>query len=75
MKIYTIKIEQGPFTWDSYKGHVVVANTEEEVRDLAKKISADEGKEVWDSAKVEHCGDSVWQETEPFILLSDFVRG
>jgi hypothetical protein len=55
--------------------HVVVANSEEEVRQLAKGISADEGKDVWDNAKVEECGVYTCHRTEPFILLSDFRAG
>lgn len=70
MKIYTIEHEK--FDYDSYMGHVVVANSEEEVRQLAKEKSADEGKDVWDNAKVEECGEYTCHRTEPFILMSDF---
>ena len=73
MKIYAIEHEN--FAYDSYMGHVVVANSEEEVRQLAKETSADEGKDVWDNAKVEECGEYTCHRTEPFILMSDFRAG
>lgn len=73
MKIYTIEHEE--FSYDAYMGHVVVANSEEEVRQLAKNKSADEGEEIWDKAVVTVCGEYTCHRTEPFILLSDFHAG
>lgn len=73
MKIYTIKHDQ--VDYDAYLGHVIVANSEDEVREIAKNKSADEGKEIWDSAKVEEHGFYTCHRTEPFILLSDFHNG
>ena len=73
MKIYTIKHEV--FNYDAYLGHVIVANSEDEVREIAKNKSADEGKEVWETAKVEEHGDYTCHRTEPFVLLSDFRAG
>ena len=73
MKIYTIEHEE--FNYDAYLGHTVVANSESEVRELAKEISADEGKDIWDSAKVEEHGEYTCHRTEPFILMSDFRAG
>ena len=73
MNIYTIKHEN--FEYDSYMGHVIVANSELEVREITKKKSADEGKEVWETAKIEECGKYTCHRTEPFILLSDFRAG
>jgi len=73
MKIFTI--EHTEFCYDSYGGHVIVANSEEEVRAIAKNKAADEGQEVWNTAKVEVCGDYTCHRTEPFILLSDFRAG
>lgn len=73
MKIFTIK--HAEFCYDSYGGHVIVANSEEEVRAIAKNKAADEGQEVWNTAKVEVCGDYTCHRTEPFILLSDFRAG
>ena len=34
MKIYTIEHEE--FNYDAYLGHVIVANSEDEVREIAK---------------------------------------
>ena len=73
MKIYTIEHEE--FNYDAYLGHVIVANSEDEVREIAKSNSADEGKEVWNTAKVEECGEYTCHRTEPFVLLSDFRAG
>ena len=73
MKIYTIEHED--FNYDAYLGHVIVANSEDEVREIAKSKSADEGKDVWDIAKVEECGEYTCHRTEPFVLLSDFRAG
>ena len=73
MKIYTIEHEK--FNYDAYMGHTVVANSELEVRELAKRISADEGEEIWDSAKIEEHGEYTCHRTEPFILMSDFRAG
>ena len=73
MKIYTI--EHKNLSYDAYMGHTVVANSESEVRELAKGISADEGKAIWDSAKVEEHGEYTCHRTEPFILMSDFRAG
>lgn len=70
MKIYLIKHEKKSF--NCYWAHVVIANKEEEVRELAKKICADEGEEIWDSARIEHVGESVWSDSEPFVLLSEY---
>lgn len=73
MKIYTIEHEV--FNYDAYLGHVIVANSEDEVREIAKSISADEGKDIWNIAKVEEHGDYTCHRTEPFVLLSDFRAG
>ena len=73
MKIYTIEHEV--FNYDANMGHVIVANSELEVREIAKQNSCDEGEDVWDTAKVEECGDYTCHRTEPFILLSDFRAG
>lgn len=73
MKIFTI--EHTKFCYDSYGGHIIVANSEVEVREIAKNKAADEGEEVWDTAKVELCGDYTCHRTEPFILLSNYRAG
>lgn len=73
MKIYTIEHEE--FNYDAYLGHVIVANSEDEVREIAKSKSADEGKKVWNTAKVEECDEYTCHRTEPFVLLSDFRAG
>lgn len=73
MNIYTIEHEN--FQYDSYMGHVIVANSETEVREIAKKEARNEGEEVWETTKVEECGKYTCDRIEPFILLSDFQAG
>lgn len=73
MKIFLI--EHDEFNYDAYLGHVIVANNENEVRELAKKGSADEGKDIWDKAIVTEEGVYSGTKTEPFKLLSDFQAG
>lgn len=73
MKIYTI--EHKEFEYDSFLGHVIVANNEKEVIELAKKDNADEGEKVWDTATIEKHGDYTCDRTKPFILMSDFRAG
>ena len=70
MKIYLI--EHKEFNYDAYMGHVIVANNEIEVIELAKKVSADEGKDIWGKATITEEGNYSGIKTEPFKLLSDF---
>jgi hypothetical protein len=70
MKIYKINIKY--FIYDAFCAHIIVANSEQEVREIAKNKCADEGKDVWDSAEIEECGEYTGKETEPFVLLSHF---
>ena len=69
MKIFII--EHNERNWDSYMGHIIVANNEEEVKYSAKQVSADEGKEIWNKIPIFIVGE----KKEPFILLSDFNAG
>lgn len=73
MKIFII--EHDEFCYDSYGGHVIVANKVKEVREIAKNKAADEGQEVWNTATVVICGEYTGDRKEPFILLSSFRAG
>lgn len=74
MKIFTI--EQREYTgYDSFMGFVIVANNGDEVKILAKKNAADEGKEVWKLKNVQEVGEYTGMEWIPFVLLSDFKAG
>lgn len=76
MKIFLIKNNDFVcFDYDAYSGHVIVASNENDVRELAKKCSADEGRDVWEKATVTEEGIYTGTKTEPFILLSDFNAG
>jgi hypothetical protein len=73
MKIYLIG--HSVFGYDFYRGHVIIANRESEVRDMAANNCADEGGDVWETADIEECGTYTGGRTEPFILLSDYNAG
>ena len=73
MKIY--KIEHDEFGYDIYFAHIIVANSKFEVVLMAKNKAAEEGAKIWDTAKIEECGEYTGAMTEPFILLSDFNAG
>lgn len=72
MLIYKISIDLGFDIYDAYDSHIIVADTEKTVRNLASDISADEGQNVWKTAKIEICGNYTSKETLPFILSSSF---
>ena len=73
MKIFKIELTES--CYDCCDGYVIVANTEEEVRELAKSGNAAEGKEIWNTERVEVCGTYEGRRTEPFILMSSFNQG
>ena len=70
MKIFSITHDK--FGYDFYLGHIIVANNENEVRELAKKGCSDEGNDIWDVATVTIEGNYTGKKTEPFKLLSDY---
>ena len=73
MKIFLI--EHNFTGYDYFAGHVIVANNENEVRELAQQGSGSEGDGIWDIATIHIVGNYTGNETEPFILLSDFYAG
>ena len=70
MKIYLIG--QDDWDYDCYSHFVIVAYNETEVRNMAKKMAASEGKEPWETAKITEEGIYTGKETEPFCLLDSF---
>ena len=75
MKIYSIAIEhQG---YDTYDAHIIVANNEREVIQLAQESPGDEGKRIWEEkALIRVEGDFTGnQNQKPFIMLSSFNAG
>lgn len=74
MKIYSIGIEhQG---YDTYDAHIIVANNEQEVIEMAQEISADEGGRIWkEGSRIKIEGNYTGQKEEPFFLLSSFNAG
>lgn len=72
MKIYLITCDTEEVEYDYYSGHVIVANNEREVIQIAKDVSVMEGKEVWDTAYIEIIGDYIGDEEIPVIILSSF---
>lgn len=73
MKIFSIK--HNKMGYDYFSGHIIVANDEIEVRQIAKKCSADEGIGAWDAAAVTIEGEYTGEKKEPFMLLSSFHAG
>ena len=73
MKIYTITHDNHGY--DYFLGHTIAANSEDEVRALAKRASADEGHKAWDDASIVEEGIYTGDFTEPFIIMSDFNAG
>ena len=73
MKIYLIGHDD--WGYDCYSHFVIVANNETEVRNMAKEMAADEGKEPWEIAKITEEGIYTGKETEPFCLLDSFHAG
>ena len=73
MKIYLISTDA--WTWDCYSDHVIAANSEKEVRELAQDSAADEGSSIWLTAPVILLGDYKGLNQTPFIILSSFHAG
>lgn len=73
MKIFLIGHDN--WTYDCYSDFVIVANNETEVREMAKKMAADEGEDVWETAEITEEGVYTGKETEPFCLLDSFHAG
>jgi len=76
-KVYLIQgIGGSTEGWDMYQGHVIVAESAESARMKAALKAADEGEEVWMSAKkssVVLVADDT--ELQDGIILSDFNAG
>lgn len=62
-------------SYDMHSAHVIIANNEEEVRQLAKKEAGSEGPEVWDTAKITKVGLCLDVFEHPYILLSSYHAG
>lgn len=76
MNIYLIQYNlMENYNYDVYDGFVIVANNEEEVRELAKNSHADEGKRIWETAEISKVGYYMGVEVSPFIILSSFNAG
>ena len=74
MGIYSIKITK--YGYDSYNAHIIVANNEKEVIELAQSVADYEGKKIWMEAEIEKVGVyTAYNESEPFILLSSYNAG
>jgi len=76
MKIYLIKYDnEHNFVYDSFDGHVIVANSISEVRMIAKDTIGAENKKIWNNAVVTVTGNYTGTKIKPFILLSSFNEG
>lgn len=68
MKIYTIRHNEAGHAY--YTEHVIAANNINEVRELAKWFSLNEGESVWNDAKIKEIGNYSGTNMKPFIILS-----
>lgn len=77
MNIYLIEPADYHETTDVNTGHVIVANNEAEVMNLAAKNCADEGKAPWLSgnAKVVNIGIYTGKVGNPHIVLTSANAG
>ena len=60
--------------YDCYFGHVIEAQDEDQARQLAAEVAADEGKEGWLSPAITSCEELRVTGTA-HIILSDFHAG
>lgn len=75
MKIYLIEKPYEYYDYDTYRRFVIVANSKEETIKIAQSEVCNEPIELWSYSKITECGVYTGNETEPFILLSDYLRG
>ena len=74
MKIFII--EQNENTgYDCYFAYIIAADFKPTVRRLAADHPGDEGKEVWQKAKITKIGIYTGRKKRPHIILSDFRAG
>ena len=73
MKIYDISIDD--YGYDRNDQFIIVANNENEVRELAMSNAADEGANAWTDADLTKEGNYTGKETKPFILCKSFNAG
>jgi len=73
MKIFLIGHDD--WGYDCYSDFVIVANNETEVRTMAIKMAADEGREPWETAEITEQGTYTGAKTEPFCMLASFHAG
>ena len=73
MKIFLIGHDD--WGYGCHSDFVIVANNETEVREMAKKMAADEGKGPWETAKITEEGTYTGKETKPFRLLASYHAG
>ena len=75
MNIYLITCDTEEVEYNYYSGHVIVANNEQEVREIAKLLSINEGKEVWDKAHIKIISEYIGDKQIPAVILSSFHAG
>ena len=75
MDIYKITAISSCVSYDSFDSHIVIADTEEQVLQLAKEKAADEGEEAWVKDNIKKYGKCSIEYAQPLILLSSFNAG
>lgn len=76
MNIYSISWQQDEEDGhEVYDAHIIVADNEQQVVNLAKFICAEECANVWELANVKLEGIYTGSVINPFILLSSYISG
>ena len=80
MNIYIISIshileQRDSCCYDCYMGHVIVAENKRQILAMVKNMSADEGRDIWEKAKIENLGEYKGTIKDNFVVLSDFNAG
>ena len=75
MDIYKITAISSYVSYDSFDSHIVIADTEEQVLQLAKEEAAAEGKNAWVKDNIKKYGKCSIEYAQPLILLSPFNAG
>lgn len=77
--IYKVDIKtvnpEGDRLYDSYSGHVVIAESENAAKAICADNAAGEGAAIWYSANVECLGNAFDDIQGAKIVLSDFNAG
>jgi hypothetical protein len=75
MKIYSVEKPIEFEEYDTFSRHIIVANNKEEAIQVAQSEAYNERRELWSYSVVIEYGVYTGPQTQPFIILSDFLKG